>query len=105
MRRGNRHGLTDQRQIEMNASPPVEYVVVTQSSNQFSGMLRKRPTERIAPAPPCMEKVCVGTRGCPHFPRDPLNSTSAAQRPAVVVSIDGRHLLTSLLKSLLAPHF
>ena len=68
---------TSQRQMEIMASPPVVYVVVTQSSNQARGIWRISPTLSIAPAPPCMEKVCVGVLGMPHLPLAPLNSAPA----------------------------
>ena len=77
--------VTSQRQMEIMASPPVVYVVVTQYSNQARGIWRISPMLRIAPAPPCMEKVCVGVLGMPHLPLAPLNSTPAKDRCEVVL--------------------
>ena len=50
----------------MDGAAPVVYVVVTQSSKAWKEMFFSRPTLRMPPAPPCMEKVRTGTLGMPH---------------------------------------
>jgi hypothetical protein len=96
-------GGTFHRHSVMKLSPPVEYSVVTQSSNCLKETRRNKPTLRRAPAPPCMPYVRMGTLGMPQIPRGSLKNNSPAVHLICFVSSSSSRLPVSSPQPLLPP--